>query len=322
MNHTISEKAISKFAEDVLLGFSKAQKSLPSLYFYNEKGNRLFQAIMESEDYYPTSCEYEILKTRSSEILSPFLNTGKFNLVDFGAGDGKKTKLLIAYLFNHQIPFTYIPIDISGEILNILESNLAIEFPGISVKPLQNDYFSALEEVNALNSHPKLILFLGSNIGNLSGPESIKFLNKLHSGMNPGDRLLLGADLKKDPFTILTAYNDREGFTREFNLNILDRMNQELGANFNRNYFYHYPLYDPETGLAKSFLVSTRDQEIHFEQIQKTFFFTKGESIFLEISQKYTLEILHSWAKETDFRVLKDLTDSRGYFVDTLWEKN
>lgn len=321
MINSTPEIGLSKFSEDVILGFSKNQKCLPSLYFYNEKGNRLFQAIMQSEDYYPTACEYEILEKQANQILSPFRHKKEFNLVDFGAGDGKKTRLLISYLIENNIPFTYTPIDISGDILKELKKNLELEFSGIRVKTLENDYFSALEEINQIEKEPKLILFLGSNIGNLTEQDSIKFLQKLHRGMNPGDRLLLGVDLKKDPKTILLAYNDREGITREFNLNILDRMNEELGANFNRKKFYHYPLYDPETGFAKSFLVSIEDQSVYFELLQTTYFFKKGESIFLEISRKYTLENLQNWAELTGFTLLKNLTDSKNYFVDSLWEK-
>jgi len=311
----------SKFAEDVRSGFSKSPKSLSSSYFYDEKGNQLFRSIMDLDEYYPTSCEYEILETRAEEILNPFLLTGEFNLVDFGAGDGKKTKLLIRFLFNKGIPFTYIPIDISLDILQILKKDMEQEFPGISVRILENDYFEALESINTLDTKPKLILFLGSNIGNLSYENSLQFLSRLYSGLHIGDRLLLGADLKKDPATILKAYNDAKGVTREFNLNLLDRMNRELLANFDRNQFYHYPLYDPETGIAKSFLVSKIDQEIYFEVLQTTFSFKQGEPIFLEISQKYSLEILFEWAEKTSFKVIGNFTDHKGYFVDSLWEK-
>jgi L-histidine Nalpha-methyltransferase len=311
----------NSFIKDAIEGLTKIPKSISSKYLYNEQGNKLFQAIMSTHDYYPTACEYEIIEENVASILAPFLSQESFNLVDFGAGDGKKTKLFLRYLDKIKKPFHYIPIDISLDILQILEKDFKVEFPDLQILPLERDYFEAIYEINRLNHYPKLILFLGSNIGNLNTIDSLQFLSKLNQALYMGDGLLLGADLKKDPQTILNAYNDAEGITREFNLNILNRLNQELQTNFVKENFYHYPLYDPETGTAKSFLVSKIKQDIFVPTLHKPIHFESGEPIFLEISQKYDLQILHKWANETNFFVLRDYHDHKNYFLDTLWTK-
>ncbi len=309
------------FSKDVTVGLTKTNKSIPSRYFYDKEGSRLFQRLMETKDYYPTACEYSILEKNAPSILKPFTGTKPFDLVEFGAGDGKKTKLLINHLVKSQFPFRYIPIDISGDILSLLEKDLKFNYPNISIKPIEKDYFKALEEINQNDQNPKLVLFLGSNIGNLKTQESLEFLHQLHTRMHSGDGLLLGVDLKKDPQTILNAYNDREGITRAFNLNLLKRINIELDGNFELETFYHYPVYDPDTGTAKSFLVSKIDQSVELKKIDKLITFQKGEPIFLEISQKYEIKTLHDWASQTGFRVEEDFLDSQHYFVDTLWIK-
>ncbi len=311
----------NSFIEDAIEGLTKIPKSISSKYFYDEQGNKLFQAIMATQDYYPTACEYEIIEENVASILDPFLSQESFNLVDFGAGDGKKTRLFFRYLDKIKKPFQYIPIDISLDILQILEKDLKIEFPDLQILSLERDYFEAIYEINRLNHYPKLILFLGSNIGNLNTLDSLQFLRKLNQALHKGDGLLLGADKKKDPQTILNAYNDSEGITREFNLNILNRLNQEMQTNFVKENFYHYPLYDPETGTAKSFLVSKIKQEVFIPSIHSSINFELGEPIFLEISQKYDLQILHKWANETGFLVLRDYQDHKNYFLDTLWMK-
>ena len=312
---------LTQFEKDVLTGLGKSQKSISSKYFYNDMGNKLFAEIMQLKEYYPTNCEYEILNNNRAEILDPFIKKEHFHLIEFGAGDGKKTKLLIQYLIEKKIDFDYIPIDISSDILKELKSDLEKQFSGIKVIPRVNDYFGALKEIKHLDNFPKLVLFLGSNIGNLSEQETILFLNQLKIELNIGDGFLLGVDLKKDPSTILSAYNDRRGITKQFNLNLLTRINEEMGGNFDLDNFYHYPTYDPETGTAKSFLVSRIKQSVFIDSIQKNFHFNLGETIFLEISQKYEVSLIHDFACLTGFSVIQDFQDLKKYFLDSLWKK-
>ena len=174
--------------------------------------------------------------------------------------------------------------------------------------------------ISGLNGKmPKVILFLGSNIGNFTHEKSVKFLRQLHDVLNKGDKLLIGFDLKKDPETILKAYNDPHGLTAAFNLNLLARINRELEADFKLDDFYHKETYDPNTGTAKSFLVSKKDQTVTFHKTGESFSFSQGESIFMEMSQKYDEEMILQLANESGFSMVKNYYDSRRWFVNSLW---
>ncbi len=318
---TITNTAISQFAQDVDEGLSAKNKYLSSRYFYDAKGDKIFQQIMKMPEYYLTNCEYEIFDLQKDAILNAIRPEGKFNLVELGAGDGYKTKLLLEHFLKQEVDFEYFPVDISGDVLEGLAADLQKRFPNLNVTLLNNEYFSALDRLNEMENCPKVILFLGSNMGNFTPERAQIFFSKLQQAMNPGDKLLIGVDLKKDPRTILKAYNDTAGITSSFNLNLLERMNKELGANFNLNNWEHYPTYDPFTGECRSYLMSTVNQEVYIEATGKTYKFKHSEPIHMEISRKYSLEDLEDLAAKTGFRVQKHFLDSKGYFVDTLWEK-
>lgn len=320
MENTTSQ-VLSQFAQDVDEGLSAKNKYLSSRYFYDAKGDKIFQKIMKMPEYYLTNCEYEIFDIQKQEILNAIRPEGKFDLVELGAGDGYKTKLLLEHFLNQKVDFEYFPIDISADVLAGLSKDLKKDFSNLKVTPLNNEYFGALDRLNEMEDCPKVILFLGSNIGNFTPERAQSFFSKLHDTMNHGDKLLIGVDLKKDPRTILKAYNDPAGITRSFNLNLLERMNRELGADFNLNNWEHYPTYDPFTGECRSYLMSTVNQEVHVEATSKTYTFKHSEPIHMEISRKYSLEDLEELASNTGFRVQKHFLDSKEYFVDTLWEK-
>jgi uncharacterized SAM-dependent methyltransferase len=241
--------------------------------------------------------------------------------VEFGAGDGLKTMVLLRHLLHRGIAVTYTPIDISGAAINGLVTACADAFPGLTVEPLQGDYFSALSQLmESGDTQRKVILFLGSNIGNFSRDGALEFLSAIRKHMNQQDRLLIGFDLKKDPHIILSAYDDPGGITREFNLNLLDRMNRELGANFDRNHFRHFANYDPMTGETKSYLVSTRDQAVHFSHLGTDVSFLAWEPIWMELSQKYDDAMIRDLAQTSGFYYLDGIHDSRHYFVEAIWE--
>jgi len=311
---------LDEFAKDVSNGLEKKEKRLPSRYFYDEKGDQIFQQIMHMPEYYLTDCEYEIFSMQSAEIIKAVNFKEEFDLIELGAGDGYKTKLFIKELLHSKVPFHYYPVDISENALRIIENNMLSSFPELQIHPTQNDYFDALFEISKLSHKPKLVLFLGSNIGNLTIDESHSFLSKLNSVLNKGDKLLIGIDLKKNPKTILDAYDDPHGITKSFNLNLLDRINQELGANFNIPHFDHYPFYDPVSGTAKSFLVSLKNQEVFIEALDKSFHFDQYELVHTEISQKYSLDEIEALASATGFRINKPFLDCKHYFVDSLFE--
>jgi dimethylhistidine N-methyltransferase len=310
------------FLKDVAEGLASNNKFLPSRYFYDAKGDELFQEIMRLPEYYLTNCEYEIFSTKGKEILKAFSNHQKpFDLVEFGAGDGTKTRVLIERLLESGADMRYLPIDISGDVLEGLKDTLSKDIPDLEVLPQNAEYFSALDNIQKHSDRPKLILFIGSSIGNFRDDVIKKFLTEVYDRMNPGDQILVGYDLMKDPNVILKAYNDSRGVTRAFNLNILRRINQELGGDFDLEAFEHYPFYDPITGYAKSYLVSLKTQNVFISDLGQTFSFQTGEVIHTEISRKFRIADIERYFTESGLKVVEHFYDCKHYFVDTLAKK-
>jgi dimethylhistidine N-methyltransferase len=309
------------FAADILEGLSSAPKFLSSKYFYDDEGSRLFQQIMELPEYYLTRAEEEIFSAQTREIFDSFTSRSKsFDLIELGAGDGRKTAVLIDYFLKQKANFSYIPIDISAEAHKSLAENFSTKFPGLSIRAEVGDYFQILERLEDFTSRSKVILFLGSNIGNFSRDESIEFFRNLAAVMTPNDFLFTGFDLQKDPRTILQAYDDSQGVTAAFNLNLLTRINRELGADFNLERFSHYAIYRPTECAARSFLISREKQTVYIETAGRGFDFKAWEPIFMEISQKYNPEMIDELAAESGFTIAKNFFDSRNYYVNSLWQ--
>ncbi|WP_339708218.1 L-histidine N(alpha)-methyltransferase [Algoriphagus aquimarinus] len=310
------------FAQDVMLGLNSTPKTLPSKYFYDAKGDKLFQQIMALPEYYLTRKEYEILEFQHEQILEKILASNQpFNLVELGAGDGMKTKILLRYLTEKKVEFTYYPVDFSGSVLEELEESLAKELPELVVKPLQDTYRDSLKKQVWVDGRPNLILFMGANLGNFGVDEAKKIIDHLRVGTKKGDLILLGFDLKKNPQTILNAYHDEQGVTREFNMNLLDRINRELDADFDRDSFVHWPTYNPVSGECRSYLVSQKTQVVTIGALNQRFEFEAFESIFTEISKKYSLSEISHLASLGGFEVKENFMDSEGYFADVLWAK-
>lgn len=311
-----------QFAQDVQEGLSASPKKLSSKYFYDQEGDRIFQAIMEMPEYYLTRAEFEILKMNKEPLLELFKNShGRFNLIEFGAGDGFKTKILLRYFTEQQTDFRYIPIDISGNVLKLLVNDLKESLPKLEVTPLEDDYFKALSRLKQNSDRRNIVLFLGSNIGNFTEEEAVGFLSELKNNLNPGDLLLIGFDLKKDPEVIRMAYNDPAGITRSFNLNLLRRINRELGGNFDLQKFQHYQMYDPVKGEAKSFLISRVEQEVEIKGLNERFAFGAWEPIHVEVSRKYDKDTIEKYARHSGFTVRDFFYDCPHHYVNALWEK-
>ncbi|MBU2871415.1 L-histidine N(alpha)-methyltransferase [Colwellia sp. E2M01] len=308
---------IEQFSNDVDAGLSHAQKQLPSKYFYDKTGDALFVKIMALPEYYLTRAEMEIFTMQTSAMISALsLNKNKyFELIELGAGDGSKTKKLLKRLSEQGYQYDYLPIDISENALEQLEQSLTNELPEVSVKTQQGDYFDILENLK-VSHHPKVVLFLGSNIGNMLDDEASLFLNNLAETLNVGDKLLLGVDLIKSEEEILPAYNDSNGITREFNLNLLTRINRELGGDFDITKFDHYPHYKQQEGIAKSYLKSLLDQQVTINYIGKSYKFKAGELIHTEISRKYDDHLLQHIIKGSGFSVQNKLVDQQTLFAD------
>jgi dimethylhistidine N-methyltransferase len=311
---------LSEFATDVKEGLSATPKYLKSKYFYDERGDELFKSIMQLDEYYLTRSEFEIFTVQKEKILSVISrDCNYFQLVEFGAGDGTKTKKLLEYFQSNKVNFKYIPIDISQNILDELTADLSSTLPELKVEGINKDYFNALKQLNSLDSSRKVVLFLGSNIGNFTGERASEFLNLLRVHMNTNDILMIGFDLVKDPEIIYQAYNDKSGVTRAFNLNLLNRINRELGGNFDISKFKHYPIYDPAAQQARSYLISKEKQSIYIESIKMEIKFASNEAIHMEISQKYSLSDIITLAQESGFEVLDNLLDCKHYYTDSLW---
>lgn len=310
----------TQFAKDVLAGLSKSPKRLSSKYFYDKKGDKIFQKIMAMPEYYLTRSELEVLQIHQNDILKA-IGDQPFDLIEMGAGDGYKTKVLLRNFVKKGVDFRYLPIDISAHILEELSSNLADELPDLTTFPLQGDYFKALEKLPKNNGRKKVVLFMGSNIGNFSESQAKGFVQKVSEVLDKGDAMIIGFDLKKNPQTILDAYNDAAGITSDFNLNLLDRMNRELGADFKVDQFQHWENYDPVTGETKSFIVSKQDQEVSFSTLEQTFQFRAWEAMYVEMSRKFDMQGIKKLANDTGFELAQNFFDKKAYFVNSFWTK-
>ncbi|MEL7221507.1 MAG: L-histidine N(alpha)-methyltransferase [Bacteroidota bacterium] len=311
---------LSTFAVDVEDGLSRYPKQISSKYFYDEQGDLLFQEIMAMPEYYLTNCEYEIFSTQKEEILDA-LGTQAFDLIELGAGDGTKTKVLLEHFLKAGADFTYRPIDISPYVLKTLEDNCATDLPTLDIQPVAGDYLKALHQIQSeYSDRRKVILFLGGNIGNFPLQKAQNFIQNLAQCINSGDMLLTGFDLKKDPALILDAYNDATGITAAFNLNLLSRINRELGGEFDLDTFIHWESYNPLSGEARSYIVSKVAQTVNIDQLQLSVHFDAWEPIAVEVSAKYNQRDIAELAQRTGFSVKEHFTDSRAYFVDSLWE--
>lgn len=310
---------MNNFLTDVLKGLSTSPKYLESKYFYDKKGDALFQKIMASDDYYLTNCEMEIFSEQKAKIADAVTEVDdKLDVIEFGAGDATKSIYLLKELCEREMMANYFPIDISENIIEMLNKNIPEKIPGLNVHGLRGEYFDMLAEANRISKRKKLVLFLGANIGNFKFDSMPAFCKRLRSFLSDGDMVLIGFDLKKDPKKILAAYNDSEGITSQFNLNLLRRINSELNAGFNLNNFEHYAMYDPGSGACKSYLVSTKEQNVCINGTAINF--KKDETIFMEISQKYSVDQIDEIAVQCGFTPTAHFFDTKRYFVDVIWK--
>ena len=311
---------MNQFLENVIEGLKSFPKFLDSKYFYDKNGDELFQEIMRSPEYYPTKCEMEIFVSRKEDMADAILKSGEIvDYVGFGPGDAVKSTHLLKELHNRKGVEYFFPIDISDNIISYLKKTIPEKIPGLKVHGLQGEYLTMLPETLPVSTNKRLISFLGGNIGNFKFEEMPGFLKKLNGELKSGEQVLIGFDLKKNPYQILAAYNDKEGVTARFNLNLLTRINRELGADFDENSFQHYNSYDPDTGACKSFLFSLKDQKVRLGE--HVFQFERNETIYMEISQKYSPHQIDEIAGQCGFKPVEKFYDKQKWFVDVLWEK-
>lgn len=310
------------FHRDVYQGLTDHPKHLSSKYFYDERGDNLFQDIMKMPSYYLTGAEHDIFEMYKAEICGRFIDRGQpFNLIELGAGDGKKTKILLRQLQEQQAVFKYQPVDISANVLAQLQQTINRELPGVMIETLEGTYFDTLKKLNKIQRDRKILLFLGSNIGNLLHRQAVEFLRGLQVQMGVEDLLFIGFDQKKHPQKILDAYNDPEGITAAFNKNVLVRINKELGGDFKPDKFMHWEVYDPESGTAKSYLVSRERQTVSIEALDLKVNFEAWETIHTEISQKYDDATVQWLAEEAGLSPIQMYSDPEGVYKNVLFKK-
>ncbi len=296
------------FASDVIGGLLASPKRVPPKYFYDETGSHLFDRITELPEYYPTRCEMRILETQAAEIAK--LIPKGAALVEFGSGSNKKARILLKAA--PQLA-CYVPVDICGEMVEQEAAELRPDFPALTVLPVAADFtqdFALPPEARA--AAVRVGFFPGSTIGNFEPHEAAAFLRHAGKILGPGARLIVGADLIKPAEVLNAAYNDKEGVTAKFNLNLLTRINRELGGNFNLASFEHHAFYNRERHRVEMHLASLKRQKVRVNG--ETIDFRAGETIHTENSYKYSIEKLTALARGAGWRPLKAWTDSRDYF--------
>jgi len=304
----VRQSGSNQFRADVLRGLRAPQKWLPCKYFYDDTGSELFERITELEEYYPTRTERAIMERHAAEMAA-LLGEGCL-LIEYGSGSSNKTRLLLNHL---REPAGYVPVDVSGEHLLRSARILAAVYPGVEVLPLCGDFTRPLSlPVPRKPVRRRVVYFPGSTIGNFNQDEAAALLRRTARLCGRGGVMLLGADLRKDPHVIEAAYSDEKGVTAAFNLNLLARINRELGADFDLDQFAHRAFYSTARGRIEMHLVSRREQRVRVGG--ETFFFLAGESIHTENSYKYSLGGLSDLAEAGGFEVERGWTDQALFF--------
>ena len=313
------EEHLASFAEEVERGLSAPPRSIPCRFLYDEAGSKLFEEICDLPEYYLTRAEREILQDRADEIAQAF-ESGPITLAEFGSGSSVKTRLLIEGLLRGHGRLRYLPVDISPSILEASALELLDDYDALEVRAIASEYHEGLRHVHADESRAKLVVWLGSSLGNLPRDEAAGFLRRVRAALEPRDRLLVGVDLRKDAASLEAAYDDAAGVTGRFSLNLLARANRELDASFSLADFRHRACYDDEAGRVIIDLVSERAQRVRIGALDLELAFEAGEAIHIEDSWKYSETEIDALAEEADLRTESRWLDGQGRFSLNLFE--
>ncbi len=308
--------ADAAFAESVAEGLSRARKALPCRYLYDAEGSRLFEEICAQPEYYVTRAETEVLETNAAAIVAGL--PGPVDVAELGSGSAEKTTRLFRALLARQPRLFYVPVDISRSALETSRRRLERDFPRVRVSPIAAEYEVGLRRIGLMRDRPKLLLWLGSNIGNLDRDEAAAFLGRLRAACGPEDRLLVGFDLRKGLEVLLPAYDDPAGVTAAFDKNLLARINRELGGTFDLSAFIHRAAWNAQRGCIEMHLVSLKRQRVFIERIGREVTFEIGESIHTESSFKYSPDEIAAVAAAAGFSIAGSWVDGGGRFADVL----
>ena len=318
-------RAFEDFAADVERGLAAESKYVSPKYLYDEVGSQLFEQICLQPEYYLTKTEASIL-TKHAPIISKLAGSN-IEIIELGSGSSSKTAILLSYLSLQKKRIYYFPIDISSSILMESTRRLKSQFPNVNIIGIRSDYNLGIDKAAAAAAagcmsaernreipDMKLVLFLGSSIGNFELIEARSLLGSIRKKLYTNDLLLVGFDLQKDESVLNAAYNDKAGITAKFNLNLLARINRELDGNLELGKFEHRAFYSREKQRIEMHLVSKTDQQLYIGALGKTFDITKGESIHTENSYKYTLNQIAALADDCGFTLEKNFMDKNRWF--------
>ncbi|MFQ5628832.1 MAG: L-histidine N(alpha)-methyltransferase [bacterium] len=300
------------FAEHVAEGLSSTPKKLSPMYLYDKCGSILFEKICDLPEYYLTRTEHSILDKYAGEIAA--FSNGDMALIELGSGSSTKTRLIIEALIAHQNDLHYIPVDISETILVTSAKELLDDYPDLKITAHVAEYHTAIKHISKLPIEQKIVVFLGSNLGNFEPGAADNFLRKIRSWLNKDDYMLLSTDMQKDSNILEAAYNDKQGITAAFNMNILKRMNRELDADFDLDRFSHLAFYNSAVGRVEIHLRSKIDQQVYIGELDQAFDFKKGETIHTENSYKFTKGQIAQLCHDNGFRWTRQWTDEQAHF--------
>ena len=296
---------------DVVEGLTQTRKSLPACYFYNNHGSELFEQICELPEYYLTRTETAILQQCASKIAQL---TGACELVELGSGSSTKTRILLDAYDHLNYPLRYLPIDVSAGILESSAKQLLVAYPSLQVHALASTYELALKQLTPTELPSRMICFIGSTLGNLNPQECDDFFSQIIAALQVGEYLLLGVDLQKPKHLLEAAYNDSQGVTAAFNLNMLDHLNRRFGGNFDTSQFSHWAFYNESQHQIEMHLRSLRSQTVQLPVLDLTVEFETGETILTEISRKFDLDTIRQDLSRRGLAPLQIWTDPNQWF--------
>jgi L-histidine N-alpha-methyltransferase len=313
--HLTPDYAARALRDDVRAGLSATPKWLPPKWFYDARGSELFEEITRLPEYYPTRAEREILHTRAGEIAAL---TNAHTLVELGSGSSEKTRLLLDGLRDHETLTSFVPLDVSESALRDASDAINADYPSVDVHGVVGDFTAHLDKLPG--DPPRLVAFLGGTIGNLTPPERETFYRSIREVLEPGEWLLLGTDLVKDPATLVAAYDDAAGVTAEFDKNVLRVINRQLGADFDVDAFEHVAIWDADNEWIEMHLRATRAMRVLIPEIHLDVTFAEGEEISTEISAKFHRPGVETELGKAGFTPAAWWTDTESRFALSLWQ--
>lgn len=307
--HLTADYLSQSLRRDVKEGLTSTPKTLPPKWFYDAEGSVLFEQITALPEYYPFRAEREILADRAPEIAA---TTQARTLIELGSGSSEKTRLLLDTFREAGTLHDMVPLDVSETALREAAEAIAADYPGLRVHGVVADFTAHMDRIEG--DEPRLVAFLGSTIGNLLPDERARFLREVREVLEPGEWLLLGADLVKSPEVLLRAYDDAQGVTAEFNRNVLRVLNRELGADFDVSAFEHVAVWDPEHEWIEMRLRATEDMAVKVPELGLDVRFEAGEEMRTEISTKFRAEVIEADLEKAGFEQTSRWTDAEGRF--------